>query len=295
MSLVQLDPVDSAAAAAAALAMIGDVERARRVHVLDETEAARLEAMAEGARPDGWLGVVAYDGDGSAGYLGAARTWRGNVVGDLVVPPPERGPLTDALLGALHQHGDRQRAPRRVVWVRGVPPDAEPQQLGAPLRAMAIVGRPLSGLPDAPLPPGISVRSHVERADDAGVIAALEAAFGGSEDAGWNEHRLAVRRALRWYRADDLLVAESADGIVGVHWTKQRGDRVGEVYVLGIAPVAQGIGLGRALLRSGLSHLRERGCTEAILWVDESNETALRLYRAEGFEPRWRDVAYEME
>jgi len=57
----------------------------------------------------------------------------------------------------------------------------------------------------------------------------------------------------------------------------------GEVASLGVAPEAQGRGLGRALLRWGVARLQERGARPVTLLVDGENENALGLYRSEGF------------
>lgn len=46
---------------------------------------------------------------------------------------------------------------------------------------------------------------------------------------------------------------------------------------------ARGLGLGRALLEAAAEHARARGCSRIELDVDEANEPALALYRANGF------------
>jgi hypothetical protein len=53
-----------------------------------------------------------------------------------------------------------------------------------------------------------------------------------------------------------------------------------------VDPGEQGTGLGRALTLAGLLHMRERGLAEAMLYVDEDNVPAIRLYEALGFR-RW--------
>ena len=58
----------------------------------------------------------------------------------------------------------------------------------------------------------------------------------------------------------------------------------GEVSTLGVAPEWQGRGLGRALLRWGAQWLVEHGALPITLIVDGENESALRLYRSEGFQ-----------
>ncbi len=80
--------------------------------------------------------------------------------------------------------------------------------------------------------------------------------------------------------------------MVGFHWTKQHGDRLGEVYVLGVSPTAGGRGLGKALLLTGLQYLRWRGNANVQLYVEADQAGAVRLYRHYGFTTASRDVMY---
>jgi mycothiol synthase len=84
--------------------------------------------------------------------------------------------------------------------------------------------------------------------------------------------------------------------MTGFHWTKipaDEGEDLGEVYVVGVDPAEQGTGLGRALTLAGLQHMRDRGLATAILYVDEDNVPAVRLYEALGF-TRWStDAMYQ--
>ncbi|MBB2909228.1 mycothiol synthase [Streptosporangium becharense] len=89
------------------------------------------------------------------------------------------------------------------------------------------------------------------------------------------------------------------DRLAGFHWTKVHGDGehahepIGEVYVVGVDPAEQGGGLGRSLTLAGLDHLRSRGLAQVMLYVDESNTAAIRLYEGLGF-TRWDiDVMYQ--
>ena len=57
-------------------------------------------------------------------------------------------------------------------------------------------------------------------------------------------------------------------------------------------PAEQGSGLGRALTLAGLNHLRDLGLETAMLYVDEDNTTAIRMYEALGFARARTDVMY---
>jgi mycothiol synthase len=70
------------------------------------------------------------------------------------------------------------------------------------------------------------------------------------------------------------------------------GEPIGEVYVLGVAPAAQGMRLGPALLAAGLRYLASRGLAEVLLYVDGENVAALRLYERAGFHRHDLDVQY---
>ena len=65
---------------------------------------------------------------------------------------------------------------------------------------------------------------------------------------------LRARMAEDWFDPAGFLLAERPDGggLLGFHWTKihpRTGSHpsIGEVYVVGVTPQAQGTGLGKAL------------------------------------------------
>ena len=84
--------------------------------------------------------------------------------------------------------------------------------------------------------------------------------------------------------------------MLGFHWTKQHdalGEAgLGEVYVLGVDPDAQGRGLAKALLLTGLAHLRDAGDEVVELYVEADQPGPVGLYRAYGFTDASRDVMY---
>ena len=90
-----------------------------------------------------------------------------------------------------------------------------------------------------------------------------------------------------------LLVADAADPDRLVAFTRVElmepdgptGRRVGDVGLIGVLPTWRRRGLGRELLRWGVTSLRARGAGRIELSVEAANERATALYRAHGFEP----------
>ena len=158
-------------------------------------------------------------------------------------------------------------------------------------------------LPRPLLPEGVSVRGFRPGTDDEQWLALNAEAFANLPDQGkWTMHDLRIRLAEPWFDAEGLLVAADAHGrLVGTHWTKTHGashhadhvhERIGEVYVLGVADRARGTGLGRALTILGLEHLRDLGLGAVMLYVDEANQPAIRVYEGLGFTHWDSDVLY---
>ena len=85
------------------------------------------------------------------------------------------------------------------------------------------------------------------------------------------------------FRPEAILIAYRDGAIAGFCRNEMFEQRV-EIGTLGTTPAARGIGLGRALLRWGVTWLERESSLPVTLTVDGQNETALRLYRSEGFE-----------
>lgn len=293
-SLVAVRGVDSEDDADAVVAFLHAVEEVAGTPLVDESEQVALERLKDGAARPGWTGLVATTEGEILGYAGIRRDGDGRV-SDIAVDRL-RPSATDALrelLAAL-----AERAPI-TVWLR----DAGPEDVSLATEAgfvvarrLLVLGRGVAGYEANPDPPGgVVFRSFEPGEDDAAVVALLDEAYEGTPDAGWDAETFAERRKLDWFDPADLLVASGRNGhIAGIHWTKRRGEGIGEVYNLAVGPDFQGLGLGRALLRAGLAHLRRRGCEDVILWVDEANAAAVRLYVSEGFVTRWEDVAFTL-
>ena len=156
-----------------------------------------------------------------------------------------------------------------------------------------------SDLPDVALPAGVSLRGFAPGQDEDAWLAVNRAAFAHHPEQGnMSRADLDARMAEPWFDPAGFLLAVDAEGrILGFHWTKvhpRHGEHpaIGEVYVVGVAPEAQGNGLGKALTIAGIKHLQQQGLHAVMLYVDADNIPAVALYRRLGFS-RWdKDVMY---
>jgi mycothiol synthase len=163
------------------------------------------------------------------------------------------------------------------------------------VRALWQMRRSLAGLLDQPrFPPGITLRTFRPGRDEDEWLNLNRRAFAGHPEQGaWTRRDLELREREPWFDPAGFFIAERNGAMAGFHWTKVHGPAdtgIGEVYVVGIDPGEQGTGLGRALTLAGLHHLQGRGLAEVMLYVDEDNVPAIRLYEALGF-TRWRTDA----
>jgi mycothiol synthase len=154
-------------------------------------------------------------------------------------------------------------------------------------------------LPDAPLPDGVTLRTFIPGQDEDAWLAVNRAAFAHHPEQGnMTRADLDARMAEPWFDpAGFLLAVDAGGGLRGFHWTKvhpRHGEHpaIGEVYVVGVTPDAQGTGLGKALTIAGIKHLQKQGLHAVMLYVDADNIPAVALYRRLGFS-RWDvDVMY---
>lgn len=142
-------------------------------------------------------------------------------------------------------------------------------------------------------PDGITIRPFVVGADEDQWLQVNAAAFAHHDEQGrWTLVDLQAREREPWFDPAGLLIAERGTVQLGFHWTKVHDSGIGEVYVLGVHPTAQGLGLGAVLLAAGLRHLQQAGCPDVLLYVDDSNAGALTLYERNGFTRFDRDVQW---
>ncbi len=173
---------------------------------------------------------------------------------------------------------------------------------------------------------GMTVRTFTPGRDEDAWVRLNHRAFAGHPEQGaWTRADLDMREREPWFDPGGFFLAERDGELIGFHWTKIHGgngafpqaasggagllrpngssaasasaaghghEAIGEVYVVGVDPVARGTGLGRALTLIGLRYLHNRGLTQVMLYVDENNAAAIALYASLGFTHWDTDVMF---
>ncbi|TQF74367.1 mycothiol synthase [Rhodococcus spelaei] len=242
--------------------------------------------------------------DTIVGYAGVEQAQGEHpAMAEAVVEPARRGRgIGRVLIREALQRG----GPGTRVWAHGDLPAARAVagHLGLhAARELLQLRRPLAepALPEVAVPGGVTLRTYAGPSDDAELLRVNAAAFDWHPEQGaWTQREIDERVAESWFDPQGLFVAtDTATGaMLGFHWTKVHAatadsPAIGEVYVVAIAPEAQGRGLGRLLTVAGLRYLRDRGLDAVLLYTEADNVAALHTYDRLAFERYHVDVAYE--
>jgi mycothiol synthase len=232
--------------------------------------------------------------------------------GEMVIQPTARRQrlglqLVQALISETGDAGLR-------LWAHGELPAAARLAAAAGFqraRALWQMRRSLQARIGKPqLADGVTVRTFRPGQDEDAWVALNHRAFARHPEQGaWTRADLDLREREPWFDPNGFFLAEQDANLVGFHWTKIHGGRaeklaghgavpshghepIGEVYVVGVDPVARGTGLGRALTLVGLRYLRSQGLAQVMLYVDETNAAAIGLYESLGFTHWDTDVMF---
>ena len=240
--------------------------------------------------------LLAVNGDDVTGYLNLTDE---PAMAELVVHPDarRRGIGSAMVRTGLAEVGDDAR-----IWAHGnqAPARATAAALGlVVVRELLQMRRPLTDLPPVTLPDGVHITTYAGPADDAELLRVNNAAFAWHpEQSGWTEADIAERRDEPWFDPAGLFMAfdVNTDKLLGFHWTKVHDENLGEVYVVGVDPAAQGRGLGATVTLVGLHHLAERLSDSeqptVMLYVEAENSAAVKTYQRLGFDVSTVDAAY---
>ncbi|ODQ93204.1 mycothiol synthase [Mycolicibacterium holsaticum] len=248
--------------------------------------------------------LVAVEDGAIVGYLNLAPE---PAMAELVVHPlaRRRGIGAEMVRAGLAEGGAGTR-----IWAHGnlAAARATAAALGLTVvRELLQMRRPLTDLPPVTIPDDVRIATYSGPDDDAELLRVNNAAFvWHPEQGGWTESDIAERRAEPWFDPAGLFLAfdDQTGALLGFHWTKvhaaPRGEvhdaDLGEVYIVGVDPAAQGRGLGGVLTLIGLHHLAERLSDSSqptvMLYVEADNSAAVTTYQKLGFEIVAVDAAY---
>jgi mycothiol synthase len=287
--LRRLDP----AVVAAIERLLADAEGADGRESLSDQH--RLDLVAGGG--EGFAAVVASDDGRPIGY---AQVSHGNCSStvETVVDPAHREEQaalgTELMTKALDVI--RAEGGGSVHWWV-FDPTADDDELAR--RLGFTIGRDLLQMRrDLPtdLPYTVTTRPFVPGVDEAAWVEVNNRAFAGHpEQGGWTVDTLRRRQAESWFDPSGFLLHERDGRLAGFCWTKlhlHADPPLGEIYVIGVDPEFQGLGLGRQLTLAGLDSIARRGVDIGMLYVDAANAPALAMYERLGFTVHRTDRAY---
>jgi mycothiol synthase len=272
--------------------LLNDVERVDGHEPLSDQH--RIDLAAGGG--DGFAAVVARDDGAPMGYAQVSHGNESSTV-ELVVDPAQgdRSVVGAELLAAALEEVRRAGGGTVHWWV--FQPTSEDDDLARQVGLEA--GRELLQM-RRPLPTGLEydvvTRPFVPGVDDAAWLEVNNRAFADHpEQGGWTVDTLRRRQAESWFDPQGFLLHERDGRLAGFCWTKlhRRHDPpLGEIYVIGIDPDFQGLGLGRELTLAGLDSIADRGIDLGMLYVDGANTPARSMYERLGFTVHRTDRAY---
>ncbi|HVA23063.1 MAG TPA: mycothiol synthase [Chloroflexota bacterium] len=270
--------------------------------------------VSSGTNAAGVKAILAYDGERLAGYANVemfpiqsptrqaspARTASScRLSAEMVVHPEARGHgAASAMLAAIINEARSHDLERVDIWayhqLSGTRELAAKFGFEPSRTLLEIRMRLPESFPEAPLPPGVELRSFRAGQDESEWLALNNLVFESHPEQGaWDDEDLAVRLRQPWFDAQDFLVADKSGRLVAYNWLKlDHAVQKGEIYVIGVHPDERRRHFGRSLTILGLEHMVRRGMKDASAYVDASNSGALAMYYSLGFGLDHSDLCY---
>ena len=297
------------------LTLRGDASGSVHFLAYDGTHLAGYAHLERGLAGDGGTGEngeaatgeVVVDPESRRQGVGTALI---NALEDALTSPPDSVaeqpdptvPQRDSAILQMWSHGHLDAA-AALLTGRGYAKTRDLWSMSRPLGPDA-AELPEARLPEARLPEGFTSRHFVVGQDEDAWLGVNARAFVDHPEQGrMTRLDLDARIAQPWFDETGLILIEDLRGptpvLAASHWTKvvpaadpEVSPTEGEVYVVGVDPAYQGLGLGRAVTVLGLAHLLGRGLSGATLYVDADNAAAVATYARLGFTHTGSDVMY---
>ncbi len=256
--------------------------------------------LVQGGRK-GVLGLTAHAPGQSqlAGYLQISKGSQSWAL-ELLIHPQFRNEKTEVgqdLLNAGIREISRQGGGHLHLWI------AKPTAYFDSLAESAglVRGRDLLQM-RLPLPtelkPDVSfkARNFIVGEDEDDWLAVNNRAFAWHPEQGdWHLDTIVEREAEPWFDPSGFFLHHIDGKLAAFCWTKIHSDHepaLGEIYVIATDPAYAGRGIGRQMCIYALCQLSKQGLSQAMLYVDSSNLSALKLYEELGFKIDHLDRAY---
>jgi len=259
--------------------------------------------LREGGR-QGFAGVIARD-NATGNIVGYCQVSRGNESWslDLIVHPVHRYDSLEiapdlirsalnvvATEGGGHVHWwvfEPNNIHRQLASEVGLHQGRRLLQLRRPLPLPSDVVAEIANFESCAFRPGLD--------EDAWLTVNNSAFSHHPEQGGWTKEILHSRMSEEWFDPEGFRLHHKGEQLAAFCWTKLHRDTepaMGEIYVIAVEPSMSGKGLGRLMTITGLHHIEQHGITEAMLYVDADNASAIAMYTTLGFTAHHEEHAF---
>lgn len=280
------------------------VELVQAAESVDKHKALEDHAwidLVQGGRK-GVLGLVAKSihTDAVIGYAQISKGSNNSWAVEYVIHPKNRDnqEIAKELLSQAFAEIQRQGGGHIHLWIAKPPPSTDKLcadiglQKGRTLYQM----RRTLPLETSLQEPSITTRPFVIGQDEEAWLKLNNDAFSWHPEQGdWDLATIHSREAESWFDPDGFLLYEIEGELAAFCWTKIHthvDHNLGEIYVIAVDPKRRGQKLGKLMCVAGLNYLAEKGLSVAMLYVESTNKSALKLYEHLGFSVDHIDRAY---